>query len=159
MALQGVVEAQHAVRQPQPDRGGALVVVVNAVPVDSAHGVEVAAAAAAFEGVAGLEQPAQRLRIDPAALALAQHRPIRRHSEPVQGPELAFSRAGNFPRRIQVFDAHQPVAAGAARHQPAAQGRDQRAEVQGTGGRGRETAAGAGIWVHVDLNLTGAAYI
>ena len=44
-------------------------------------------------------------------------------------------------RRIEIFDSQQPVRAVCARIEIAADRGEQRAEMQGTGGRGREAAS------------------
>ena len=48
--------------------------------------------------------------------------------------DLLRGSAGDFPRRVQVLDAQQPAALRLARAQPAADGGDQGAEMQGAGG-------------------------
>ena len=53
---------------------------------------------------------------------------------------MSSGRAGLNARRVQVLDAHEPAAAGRPGIEPARERRDQGAEVQRAGGRGREPA-------------------
>jgi len=55
--------------------------------------------------------------------------------------ENFFGGTGHAARRINVFDAHQPCAAVMPRIGVAGYGRDQRTEMQRSGGRGGKAAA------------------
>ena len=55
---------------------------------------------------------------------------------------MCVGAAGDHARRVEVFDAHQPARAVGARVEIAADGGQQRAEVQRSGGRGREPGHG-----------------
>ena len=159
-ALDAVLENQLAVGYSQAHRRQAAGAgLADAAPVYAAAGFEFAAAAVAFEGIAGGHQGVVRRRIRLAAGGLEPGRLVGRQAEGGQGGELPSGGARNFTRRIEVFDADQPFTARAPRVQPAAQGRHQRTKVQRPGGRGREAAAVGGLGWHHHLNLTVTAYI
>ena len=113
----------------------------HAMAVDAAAGAQVGAAAVAFERVAGGEQALQGRGVESAAPGLVLDRPVGMQPARGQGAQLGRGRARNLPRRVEVFDPHQPATAGAPGHQPAPERRQQRAGMQRSGGRGRETAA------------------
>jgi hypothetical protein len=62
-------------------------------------------------------------------------------AERVQRRENVIGAARRFSGRIEIFDADQPLAAGVARAEVAADRGDQRTEVQQPGGRRSEAAA------------------
>ena len=102
---------------------------------------QIGAGTMADERIAVREQAVERLLVEIAPIALAQHRIVGRESECLQRAQLPFGRTGDLARRIQVLDAHEPFAASVARQQPASQRCHQRAEVERAGRRGSETPA------------------
>ena len=106
---------------------------------------DLAAGAAAGEKRAAVPQPVERRAVSIAAPALADDRPVRLEPEGCQRPQDLVRGAGNLARRVEVIHAHQPLAAARARVGPTADRRDQRAEVERAGGRGREAAAIGGL--------------
>src|SRR5258706_15726683 len=61
-------------------------------------------------------------------------------AEGLERAENVLRGPGHRARDIDVLDAHQPFAAGGARVEPARERGDERTEMQGPGGRGREAA-------------------
>ena len=143
--LDRIVERDDAAgRDPEADRGIGPLRAGDAMVVDAAAGGEGAAAAVAGEGLARGQQLVQRGLVGAAVVVLPGHHPVVVEAERGQRPQLAAGRARDLARRVQVFDPQPPFAAGAAREQPAAQRRHQRAEMQRAGRRRGETAAVGG---------------
>lgn len=109
--------------------------------MDSVARRQIAAAAAAGEGSARIEQAPQGGLVQFRTRALENDGLVRFQAEGLQCLDLLPGGARNFPRRVDVFDANQPVSAGVPGEQPTAQGGGQRAEVQGAGRRGGEAPA------------------
>ena len=86
----------------------------------------------------------QGIGVKVAAHTLVHHAAVPMQSVTVQCAQDRRVGTRDSARTVHIFHAYQPLALPAARVQPAAQGRDQRAEVQGAGGRGCEPAAIAG---------------
>src|SRR3546814_8303590 len=73
----------------------------------------------AGECLAAGQQLIQRRLVAVMALALPQHRLIGDQPQPLQCRKLCRAGAGHFTRRVEVFDADQPLTTGLARQQPA----------------------------------------
>jgi len=99
---------------------------------------DLAAGAAAPVGLSG--KAVERGLVVRRAAALVLDRAIPGEAEPVQRAQDCVGSPRLHARRVQVLDAHQPAAARRARVEPARERRHQRAEMQRTGGRGREPA-------------------
>jgi hypothetical protein len=84
---------------------------------------------------------AQGRAIEIATIALAQHRRIGNEAECGERTQLRVGGTWNLAWRIQVLDPHQPLPVRMSRQQPAAQCRQQRAEMQRPGRRGRKATA------------------
>ena len=86
-------------------------------------------------------QAAQRIGISGSARALAQDRAVPLQAQGLQGAKNLVGRAVALPRRIEILDAHPPLAMLRACVQIAADGRNQGAEMKFTRGGGREAPA------------------
>ncbi len=116
----------------------------HAVVVDAVLVGQLAAAAMAGKRGAFVEQALQGALVEGVALALAHDRAVAGEAKRGQGGQLLVDGTGHGARGVDVFDAHPPLPAGVPGEQPAAQRGEQRAGVQGAGGRGREAAAVGG---------------
>ncbi|WP_424481898.1 hypothetical protein, partial [Pseudomonas viridiflava] len=79
--------------------------------------------------------------VEGVALALVDDGVIAAQAEGGQGRQLLVDSARHGAGRVDVFHPDQPLATGVARQQPAAEGGEQRAGVEGAGGRGGEAPA------------------
>ena len=91
-----------------------------------------------------LAKHSERILIDGGTSALVDHRLVRRHAERLERRKDLGIGAGDFARRIEILDAHDPPSAGRARKEPTPDRRDERAEMQPAGRRGREAAVVGG---------------
>jgi hypothetical protein len=98
-------------------------------------------AARAGERQSGGEQTIERRLIESVALALPGYGLIPLEAERAEGLDDLLCAAGDFARRIEIFDSEQPLAAGATRIEIAGGRCDERPEVQRAGGRRSETTS------------------
>src|SRR5262249_8570834 len=146
-ALKAVVEPDHRVADPQPDRAreaaGTDAVAagpgIDALILASQRGIGYfAAGTRAGKDVSVFLEVSERSRVAPGPRALPDHGPVPLESVILEDAKNRVCCATFFPRPVEVLHAHQPLAPDRARFQVAADGGDQRAEMQRTGGRGRE---------------------
>ena len=154
--VQRVLEADHSVvRHPQPDRGCAAacltaVCIADTGAVDAVDYGQIAAAAATEKREVGRDQAIKRGPIQRVACALANYRSVGNQSKACKRAQLRVGSAGDFARRVQVFDPDPPFALRMPRHQPTAERRQQRSDVQRPGGRRCEAAAVVRELTHVE---------
>src|SRR6185437_7851105 len=91
---------------------------------------QLAARAAALEGAAGGAQRPQHLGIKRCSAALVFDPAIPLEAERLEGPQHLIRAARHHARVIEVFNTYQPAPAVAARVEEAADGSQQRAEMQ-----------------------------
>ena len=101
--------------------------------------LDAATGAGAVIALAMRLQPGQRLAIGVMTLRLPQDVAVPVQAVVLQLMQNARGGAGNFARRIDIFNAHQPAAVLRARAQIAAKGGNQRAEMEVAGRRRGET--------------------
>jgi hypothetical protein len=99
------------------------------------------ARAGAAIGQSGRLELFKRRAIGCETPALPEHFAIPLEAEALQRSQDVFRRARDIARRIDILHTHQPLAADAAGVEIAADRRDQRPEMQGSGGRRGKTAA------------------
>lgn len=105
--------------------------------VDPAHGVDPRAGASAVIAQPLLAQPRQRLAVGFVPLRLPQHVAIPVQTVVVKLAQDGIGGAGDFARRVDIFNTNTPDTLVRAGLQVAAERGDQRAEVEFAGGEGR----------------------
>ena len=113
---------------------------------------ELAPRARALVDVAMRAQSIERCRVRVAALGLSNDGPIPRETVALERRQDRALRARPRARQVDVLDAHEPLAVRGPGVAIARDGGDQRAEMQRSGGRRREAAAGAH---RAPVNVTG----
>jgi len=103
--------------------------------------LQLGSTARAGEGAASREQLVERSLIESESLTLFADGTSPLEAERFECGDDLLGAAGDFARRIEIFDSQQPVAADAARLEITCSRCYERAEVQRPGGRGRETPA------------------
>src|SRR4029077_10884703 len=100
--------------------------------------IALAARAAALEGGAERSQRREGVRVMCRACALVLDRTIPVETEELQRTQDRSSGASQLARAVEILHPHEPLAAAAARVRVAAERSDERSEMQGSGGGGRE---------------------
>src|SRR5581483_12312484 len=115
--------------------------------------LDLLARARAREHGARALEPRERLAVGEVAPALVEHGLVPLEAERLEHAQDLVGRAGDLARAVEVFHAHEPVAAARARLEVAADRGDQRTEVQRSCRRWGEASA---VVVHRSAGLVGA---
>jgi len=134
-----VLEAPELVGHTQANRRRSAIAFAGTV-VDAARR-KVAAGTGAGKRVARTNQPLYGRTVKRMPILLKHHRLVGLHAEHLQRFQYLAAGACALPRRIDILDTHQPVAAKCTSTQPATERSNQRAEVQASGRRGRKSTS------------------
>jgi len=141
-ALQGVFKADMAaIGHAQADGRMSALLAGDTTPMDTVLAGKVGPAAVAGKGLAFGQQAVDGRLVQRMAATLVLHGQVGDQAECGQCGQLRFDRAGHLAWRVDILHPHQPLAVGMACDQPAAEGCQHGAQVQGPGRGGGEAAA------------------